>query len=233
MSRYISSYVAEFIGTGLLVLLGCGSAVLAGSHIGFIGVSFAFGFTLMALAYIIGPVSGCHINPGVTIGLALAGKFDKARVIPYIFVQILGAILGAYVLQSIAVGMPGFDITKGFALNGFGELSPSHASMISVAITEVVLTGVLIFAVLGTTEKGFPMGFGPLLVGVTLVVLLLVAIPLSNASLNFARSFGPAVVSMNAAALQQLPYFFVFNGVGAVLGVILHKVIRCDSCVSK
>ncbi|MBX9977553.1 MAG: aquaporin [Alphaproteobacteria bacterium] len=227
MTKSFSSYIAEFLGTLFLVFLGCGAAVLAGSHIGFIGVSFAFGLTLLVLAYMIGPVSGCHVNPGVTIGLTLCGKFEKSHVVPYIISQLLGATVGAFILLFIAKGLPGFDLAKGFALNGFGDLSPSHYSMMVVGIIEVILSALLVFAVLSTTTKGFPAGFGPILVGTTLLIGHLVSIPVSNASINFARTFGPALVSGSEVAIHQLPYFLLFNAVGAVLGAIMHKLVRC------
>lgn len=226
MQKPLHAYLSEFFGTLLLVLIGCGAAVISGAQIGILGVSLAFGIALMGLVYIFGPASGCHVNPAVTIGLFLSGKFDREHVLPYIAFQMLGAAAGAYILSHIAMGKTGFVLDQHFALNGFDHLSPAGYSMMGVGIAETVLTAVLILAVLATTTKGVPSGFGAILVGLVLAVLHLVAIPISNASLNVARSFGPALIAMDKIALHQLLYFAGFHILGAVLAVTIHKMVN-------
>lgn len=221
---------AEMIGTAWLALGGCGSAVLAaafpGVGIGLLGVSFAFGLTVLTMAYSIGSVSGCHLNPAVTIGLAAAGKHPKNEVLPYIVAQIIGGIVGAAILYIIASGKAGFDAsTSGFAANGFGEHSPGGYSMISGLITEVVATAFFLFIILSTTDKKAPVGFAPIAIGLALTLIHLVTIPVTNTSVNPARSIGPALF-VGGWALEQVWLFIVGPIVGAVIGALTYKSIH-------
>lgn len=222
MSKSIQAYVAELLGTMFLVLIGCGSIVLTGGTIGMLGIALTFGLTLLVLAYIFGPISGCHLNPAVTLGLTISGKFDITHTIQYIIAQLIGAFLGAYILHHIAMGVAGFDMAQGFATNQFPH---EGAKFMTVAITEMLLIGVLVLAVLSTTDKGFPAGFGPITVGMTLLVIHIIAIPASGASLNFARSFGPALIA-KGQAIDCLAYLAAFNVGGAIVGFILHKLVH-------
>ncbi|RZI46687.1 aquaporin [Candidatus Finniella inopinata] len=219
-------YFAEFIGTLLLVVMGVGAAVLAGSSIGFLGVSLAFGLTLMLLAYTIGPVSGCHINPAVTLALCFAGKFQARHVIPYIIMQVAGALVGAAIVYVIASGKAGFDVHAGFASNGFGAHSPMGYTCMAAAIIEVVTTAVLVFAVLCTTRNNFPAGFGGLLVGITLVAIHLVSIPVTNTSANFARSFATAVFA-GRIFLDQLWLFGAAHIIASIAAVTVFRILYC------
>ncbi|CAO5674771.1 MAG: Aquaporin Z 2 [Holosporales bacterium] len=221
-----SRYLAEAFGTFLLVFLGCGSAILAGTQIGFLGVSVCFGITLLFLIYSIGHVSGCHLNPAVTFCLTLAGKFEKKDVFPYIMSQLLGATLAGYCLFCIASGHAGFSLSHGFALNGYGEHSPQGYSLASAFLMEVIATTILLYVILTTTCSKSPSGFAGLFVGMTLMALHLVAIPVTNASLNFARTFGVAVVHGDWA-LTQMWFFLVTNCIAAVLAVVLFKSTHC------
>ncbi len=221
---------AEMIGTAWLVLGGCGSAVLAaafpGVGIGLLGVSFAFGLTVLTMAYSIGSVSGCHLNPAVTIGLAAAGKHPKNEVVPYIIAQIIGGIVGAAILYVIASGKAGFDASaSGFAANGFGEHSPGGYSMISGLITEVVATAFFLFIILSSTDKKAPAGFAPIAIGLALTLIHLVTIPVTNTSVNPARSIGPAIF-VGGWALEQVWLFIVGPIVGAVIGALTYKSIH-------
>ena len=220
----LSRYLAELIGTLILVLMGCGSAVLAGSAIGFVGVSLTFGLTLLLLAYAIGPISGCHVNPAVTLCLFFDKKIEACEVPGYIISQLIGGVIGAWILYLIASGMPGFDISKGFALNGFGEHSPHHFSMISCLITEIAMTSLLLFVVLATTKPYFSGGFGGITVGLTLAAIHLVSIPVTNTSVNLARSFGPALFH-GGWALQQLWLFAIAQFIAVIVALGLHKII--------
>lgn len=221
---------AEMIGTAWLVLGGCGSAVLAaafpGVGIGLLGVSLAFGLTVLTMAYSIGSVSGCHLNPAVTIGLAAAGKHPKNEVLPYIIAQIIGGIVGAAILYVIASGKTGFDASaSGFAANGFGEHSPGGYSMISGLITEVVATAFFLFIILSSTDKKAPAGFAPIAIGLALTLIHLVTIPVTNTSVNPARSIGPAIF-VGGWAIEQVWLFIVGPIVGAVIGALTYKVIH-------
>lgn len=220
MNKCLNVYFAEFLGTMILILMGCGSAVLAGSAIGTLGIALTFGLTLMMLAYIFGPVSGCHLNPAVTLGFAALGKMEKGHVIPYIIAQLLGAVVGAYVLYEIAKGVHGFDLAHGFATN---KVAHEGHGLISGAIVEIFFTSLLVIASLTTTTKSIPSGFGPILLGVSVFVFNVVAIPVTNASINFARTLGPAVV-VGGEALHQLMYFGIFGVVAAILGAVIFKV---------
>ena len=227
MNLSMKKYLAEFIGTFVLVFGGCGSAVLAGDKIGFMGVSFAFGLSLLAMAYAIGPISGCHINPAVTVGLLLAKKFDAKDAAGYIIGQILGGIVAAAVLLTVAKGMPlGYDPAVGhFAANGYGEHSPGGYSLAAAFTTEVVLTFFLVFTVLGSTDIKAPVGFAGIPIGLVLVLIHLVGIPVTNTSVNPARSIGPAIFA-GAWALSQLWLFIVAPVLGAVAAAGAYGVIR-------
>ena len=218
--------LAEMIGTSWLVLGGCGAAVLAAGipdiGIGLHGVSLAFGLTVLTMAYSIGAVSGCHLNPAVTIGLAAAGKHPKSEVFPYIAAQLVGGILGAGILYLIASGNANFSTDGGFASNGYGEHSPMGYSMMSGFVTEFVATAFFLFIILSSTDKKAPAGFAPIAIGLALTLIHLVTIPVTNTSVNPARSLGPAVF-VGGWALQQLWLFFVAPIAGAVVGALVYK----------
>ena len=223
---------AEMIGTAWLVLGGCGSAVIAAGFpnvgIGLLGVSFAFGLTVLTMAYSIGAVSGCHLNPAVTIGLAAAGKHPKSEVLPYIVAQLIGGVIGAGLLYVIASGKPGFDlVASGFAANGYGEHSPGGYSMLSGFVTELVATAFFLFIILSATDKKAPAGFAPIAIGLGLTLIHLITIPVTNTSVNPARSLGPALF-VGGWALQQVWLFFVAPILGAVLGAIAYSATVKD-----
>ena len=222
----MKKYIAELIGTFVLVFGGCGAAVLAGDHIGYLGVSFAFGLTLLTMAYTIGPISGCHINPAVTIGLFLSKKVSAKDVPGYIIGQIVGGFLAAAVLLVIVKGLPGgYDpALKGFAANGYGEHSPGNFSVTAAFVVEVVLTFFLVFTVLGSTDLKAPAGFAGIPIGLVLVLIHLVGIPVTNTSVNPARSISQAVF-VGGWALGQLWLFILAPIVGAVLASIVFRVI--------
>ncbi|MFV8749812.1 aquaporin Z [Nannocystaceae bacterium ST9] len=216
---------AEFIGTFWLVFAGCGAAVLAGSQIGWLGVSLAFGLSVLTMAYAIGHVSGCHLNPAVSIGLAIAHRFEPRDLAPYIAAQVLGALAGAAVLYLIASGKAGFDLAgSGFAANGFAEHSPGRYSMNAALIAEVVLTFVFLFIILGATDSRAPAGLAPIAIGLGLTLIHLVGIPITNLSVNPARSTGPAVF-VGGWALEQLWLFWAAPIVGAVLAGIAYPMV--------
>lgn len=218
---------AEFIGTLWLTLGGCGAAVLAAAFpevgIGLLGVSFAFGLTVLTMAYAIGHVSGCHLNPAVTLGLVAGGRFPGSQAIPYIFVQVLGAIAGAGILYAIASGKPGFEV-GGFAANGFGDHSPGKYGMNAALITEVVMTFFFIVIIMGATHGRAPAGFAPIAIGLGLTLIHLISIPVTNTSVNPARSTGPALV-VGGWALQQLWLFWVAPIIGAVIAGIAARTL--------
>lgn len=220
-------YLAEFFGTFVLVFGGCGAAVLAGDKIGFAGVAFAFGLSLLAMVYTIGPISGCHINPAVTVGLLLSGKFEAKYVPGYIIAQIIGAIVAAAVLLIIAEGRTvGYDPTiAGFAANGFGEHSPGGYGLLAAFVTEIVLTFLLVFTVLGATDAKAPVGFAGLAIGLVLTLIHLVGIPVTNTSVNPARSIGPALF-VGGWALSQLWLFIVAPLIGAAVAAVAYQIIR-------
>jgi aquaporin Z len=217
---------AEFIGTAWLVLGGCGSAVLAAAFpqlgIGFAGVSLAFGLTVLTMAYAIGHVSGCHLNPAVTVGLAAGGRFPTRDIGPYIVAQVVGAVVAAAVLYIIASGAPGFDLAKGFAANGYGDHSPGKYSLFSGLVAEVVLTMMFLFIIMGSTHGKAPVGFAPIAIGLGLTLIHLVGIPVTNTSVNPARSTGPALF-VGGWALAQLWLFWVAPLIGGVLGGVLYR----------
>ena len=220
-------YIAEGVGTFVLVFGGCGSAVLAGSKIGFLGVSLAFGLSLLAMAYAIGPISGCHVNPAVTVGLLLSKKMDAKYAVGYFIFQIIGAIVAAGVLLLIAKGLPaGYDpAVGGFAANGYGEHSPTGYSLGAAFLVEVVLTAFLVLTVLGATDVSAPVGFAGIPIGLVLVLIHLVGIPVTNTSVNPARSIGPALF-VGGWAIGQLWLFIIAPLIGAVLAAVVYMMIR-------
>ena len=225
----MNRYEAEFFGTFWLVLGGCGSAVLAaaispGVGIGLLGVSLAFGLTVLTMAYAIGHISGCHLNPAVTIGLWTSGRFPAKEIVPYIIAQVLGAIAAGGVLYLIASGKPGFELAKGFAANGFGAYSPGKYTMVAALVTEVVMTMMFLLVILGATDKRAPQGFAPIAIGLCLTLIHLISIPVTNTSVNPARSTGVAVF-VGDWAILQLWLFWVAPIVGAVIGAIVYRVI--------
>lgn len=217
---------AEFFGTFWLVLGGCGSAVLAatfpGVGVGFAGVSLAFGLTVLTMAYAVGGISGGHFNPAVTVGLATAGRFSWSEVPKYIVAQVLGGFVGALVLYLIASGKADFSTAGGFASNGYGEHSPGGYSMLAALIAEVVMTAFFLIIILGATGKGVPAGFAPVAIGLALTLIHLISIPVTNTSVNPARSTAVAVF-VGGWALQQLWLFWVAPIVGGILGALVHK----------
>ncbi|SAL66864.1 aquaporin Z [Caballeronia choica] len=220
---------AEMFGTFWLVLGGCGSAVLAAAFphvgIGLAGVSLAFGLTVLTMAYAIGHISGCHLNPAVSIGLTVAGRFPARDLVPYIVAQVIGATLGACVLSVIAGGAPGFDlVASGFATNGFGEHSPGHYSLIAALVCEVVMTFFFLFVILGATDSRAPAGFAPIAIGLCLTLIHLISIPVTNTSVNPARSFGPALF-VGGAALEQLWLFWVAPIIGAMIAGVVYPLL--------
>jgi aquaporin Z len=219
-------YVAEAIGTFWLTFAGCGAAVVAatfpGVGIGLHGVAVAFGLSVVTMAYAIGHVSGCHLNPAVTVGLAFGGRFPARSIPPYVAAQVLGAVVAAVVLRVIAGASPGFDETAGFAANGYGGHSPGHYGLAAVLLTEVVMTAVFLFVIMGATHGKAPAGFAPLAIGFALTLIHLVSIPISNTSVNPARSTGPALV-VGGWAMQQLWLFWLAPLVGGALGGVLYR----------
>ena len=217
---------AEFIGTFWLVLGGCGSAVLAAAFpevgIGLAGVSLAFGLTVLTMAYAIGHISGCHLNPAVTVGLWAGGRHPLGEVLPYIVAQVLGGIAGAFVLYMIASGAPGFDLSGGLASNGYGAHSPGSYSMASGFLTEVVMTLMFLVIILGATDRRAPAGFAPIAIGLGLTLIHLISIPVTNTSVNPARSTGPAVF-VGDWALGQLWLFWVAPILGALVAGYLYR----------
>ena len=224
----MNKLTAEFFGTFWLVFGGCGSAVLAatfpGVGIGLLGVSLAFGLTVLTMAYAVGHVSGGHFNPAVTLGLVSAGRFKATDAVGYILVQVAGAIAAAFVLKCIAEGKPGFDlVASGFAANGFGAHSPGGYAMGAALISEFVMTFFFLFVILGATGKRAPAGFGPIAIGLSLTLIHLVSIPVTNTSVNPARSTGPALF-VGGWALSQLWLFWVAPIAGAVVAGIVHRL---------
>ena len=227
----MKKYVAESFGTFWLVLGGCGSAVLAAAFpevgIGLLGVSLAFGLTVLTMAFAIGHISGCHLNPAVSIGLWAGGRFPAKELLPYIAAQVLGGILAGGVLLAIASGKPGFDVSAGFASTGFGDHSPAGYSMHAALISEVVMTAFFLIVIMGATDKRAPAGFAPIAIGLCLTLIHLISIPVTNTSVNPARSTGVAVF-VGDWALAQLWLFWVAPIVGAVLGATIYKFIGSE-----
>jgi aquaporin Z len=221
-------YGAEFFGTFWLVLGGCGSAVLAAAFpevgIGLLGVSLAFGLTVLTMAFAIGHISGCHLNPAVSIGLWAGGRFPAGQLVPYIVAQVLGAIAAGGVLYVIASGQAGFDVSAGFASNGYGEHSPGGYSMLSALVCEVVMTAMFLIVILGATDKRAPKGFAPIAIGLCLTLIHLISIPVTNTSVNPARSTGVALFA-GGWAISQLWLFWIAPIVGAGLGAAVYRFI--------
>jgi aquaporin Z len=224
----IRKLAAEAVGTFWLTFAGCGSALIAAGFpevgIGFLGVSLAFGLTVMTMAYAIGHVSGCHLNPAVTIGLAVGGRFPTAQILPYVVAQLVGAVVGAALLYLIVSGAPGFDLAGGFASNGYGEHSPGQYSLMSALITELVLTMMFLFIIMGATHGKAPVGFAPIAIGLGLTLIHLMSIPVTNTSVNPARSTATALFA-GGWALQQLWLFWLAPIVGGALGGIVYRWI--------
>jgi aquaporin Z len=221
--------LAEFFGTFWLVLGGCGSAVLAaafpGVGIGLLGVSLAFGLTVLTMAYAIGHISGCHLNPAVTVGLWVSGRIQAKEVLPYIVSQVFGAVAGAGILYFIASGQPGFDISNGFAANGYNEHSIGGYSLVSGFVTEVVMTFFFLFVILGVTDERAPKGYAGIAIGLALTLIHLISIPVTQTSVNPARSTGPAVF-VGGWALSQLWMFWVAPIGGAILAGFVYKFFQ-------
>jgi aquaporin Z len=219
---------AEFVGTLWLVLGGCGSAVLAAAFpslgIGFAGVALAFGLTVLTMAYALGHVSGAHFNPAVTVGLWAGGRFPTREIVPYVLAQVLGAVAAAGILYLIATGQAGFDMSGGFAANGYGDHSPGHYSLLACAVSEVVMTFGFLIVILGSTHGAAPKGFAPLAIGFCLTLIHLISIPVTNTSVNPARSLGPALFE-GGWALQQLWLFWTAPFVGAVIAGFAYRRI--------
>jgi aquaporin Z len=219
-------YAAEAIGTFWLTFAGCGSAVLAAGipeiGIGLLGVSLAFGLTVVTMAYAIGHVSGCHLNPAVTLGLAVGGRFPSGEILPYVGSQVLGGAVAAATLYTIASGSEGFSLAGGFAANGYGEHSPGHYGLVPCLVAEIVLTMMFLFVIMGSTHGKAPAGFAPLAIGLCLTLVHLVGIPVTNLSVNPARSTGPALF-VGGWAIAQLWLFWVAPLVGGALGGVVYR----------
>jgi aquaporin Z len=223
--------LAEFVGTFWLVLGGCGSAVLAAAFpdvgIGLLGVSLAFGLTVLTMAFAIGHISGCHLNPAVSVGLWIGGRFSARELPGYVAAQVAGAIVAGGVLFLIASGKPGFDVAAGFASNGFGEHSPGGYGFTAALVTEVVMTAVFLFVILGATDKRAPQGFAPVAIGLCLTLIHLISIPVTNTSVNPARSTGVAVF-VGDWAVGQLWLFWVAPIAGACIGALVYRFIGSE-----
>jgi len=224
----MNKYAAEFLGTFWLVLGGCGSAVLAAAFpdvgIGLLGVSLAFGLTVLTMAFAIGHISGCHLNPAVSIGLWAGGRFPAGQIVPYILAQVVGAVVAGGVLYVIASGQAGFDVSAGFASNGYGEHSPGGYSMVAALVTEVVMTMMFLVIILGATDERAPDGLAPIAIGLGLTLIHLISIPVTNTSVNPARSTGVALY-VGDWAVSQLWLFWVAPIVGALLGALVYRFI--------
>ncbi len=220
------AYMAECLGTFVLVFGGCGSAVLAADHIGYAGVAAAFGLSLLAMVYTVGPISGCHLNPAVTLGLVLSGKFDAKRAPGYMAAQVLGGILAGAVLLIVANGTGHFDpVVSGFATNGYGDRSPGGYGLLSCFVIELVMTALLVLVILGATDITAPVGFAGIAIGLALTLIHLVSIPVTNTSVNPARSIGPALFA-GTGALSQLWLFIVAPALGAIAAAALYRLLR-------
>jgi aquaporin Z len=224
----MKKYGAEFFGTFWLVLGGCGSAVLAAAFpdvgIGLLGVSLAFGLTVLTMAFAIGHISGCHLNPAVSFGLWAGGRFPARELLPYIVAQVFGAIVAGGVLYLIASGKPGFDLAAGFASNGYGAHSPGGYSLLAALVTEIVMTMMFLLIILGATDKRAPQGFAPIAIGLGLTLIHLISIPVTNTSVNPARSTGVAVF-VGDWAIGQLWLFWLAPIVGGLLGAFIYRLI--------
>ncbi|MEE4165434.1 MAG: aquaporin Z [Desulfocapsaceae bacterium] len=227
----MQKYGAEFFGTFWLVLGGCGSAVLAAGYpevgIGWLGVSLAFGLTVLTMAFAIGHISGCHLNPAVTIGLWYGGRIEARHILPYIIAQVLGGLAAGAVLYVIAGGQPGFDPGSGFAANGYGEHSPGGYSLLAASVTEVVMTMMFLIVILGATDKRAPVALAPIAIGLCLTLIHLISIPVTNTSVNPARSTGVALFA-GGWAIQQLWLFWIAPIAGSILGAIVYRFIGSE-----
>lgn len=227
----MKKYIAEFIGTFWLVLGGCGSAVLAAAFpdvgIGLLGVSLAFGLTVLTMAFAIGHISGCHLNPAVSLGLWAGGRFPARDLLPYIVAQVVGAIAAGGVLYVIASGQAGFTLANGFAANGFGEHSPGGYTLTAALVTEIVMTLMFLFVIMGATDKRAPQNLAPVAIGLCLTLIHLISIPVTNTSVNPARSTGVAVF-VGDWALAQLWLFWVAPIVGGVLGAVIYRFVATE-----
>jgi len=225
----MKAYLAETIGTFWLVLGGCGSAVLAAAFpehgIGFMGVALAFGLTVLTMVYAIGPISGCHLNPAISVGLWAGGRFPAAQVLPYIASQVIGGIIAGGVLYLIASGKAGFEVSAGFASNGYGEHSPGGYSMMAALITEIVMTAMFLFIIMGATNKNAHPMMAGLAIGLTLTLIHLISIPVTNTSVNPARSTGVAVY-VGGWAVAQLWLFWIAPIIGGVIGALMYKAVN-------
>jgi len=224
----MKKYGAEFFGTFWLVLGGCGSAVLAAAFpnvgIGLLGVSLAFGLTVLTMAYAIGHISGCHLNPAVSIGLWAGGRFSAKDLLPYIVAQVLGGIVAGGVLYVIASGQAGFDASAGFASNGYGAHSPGGYTLLAALVCEIVMTMMFLLIILGSTDKRAPQGFAPIAIGLGLTLIHLISIPVTNTSVNPARSTGVALYA-GGLAISQLWLFWIAPIIGAILGAAVYRFI--------
>jgi len=228
----VKKLVAEFIGTFWLVLGGCGSAVLAAAFphvgIGLLGVALAFGLTVLTMAFAIGHISGCHLNPAVTCGLVAGGRFPAKELVPYVIAQVLGSILAAFILLIIACGAAGFDVSAGFASNGYGEHSPGGYSLPAALVCEITMTFMFLMIIMGSTDERAPRGFAPIAIGLGLTIIHLVSIPVTNTSVNPARSTGVALFA-GGWAIQQLWLFWVAPIIGGILGGLVYRFLGSDS----
>lgn len=228
----VSRLAAEFLGTFWLVFGGCGAAVIAAGFpdvgIGFTGVAFAFGLTVVTMAYAVGHVSGAHFNPAVTVGLWAGGRFAIADVLPYVLVQVAGGVAAATVLYLIATGAPGFDVSAGFASNGYGAHSPGGYGLQAALVTEILLTFFFVFVIMGVTDGRAPKGFAPLAIGLALTLIHLISIPVTNTSVNPARSTGPALF-VGGWALAQLWLFWLAPLAGGILGAIAYRMVAGEA----
>ena len=224
----MKKYGAEFFGTFWLVLGGCGSAVLAAAFpnlgIGFAGVALAFGLTVLTMAYAIGHISGCHLNPAVSVGLWAGGRFPAKDLVGYIIAQVLGGIVAGSILYLIASGRTGFDVSAGFAANGYGDHSPGGYSLFAALLTEIVMTMMFLLIILGATDKRAPQGFAPIAIGLGLTLIHLISIPVTNTSVNPARSTGVALF-IGGWAISQLWLFWLAPIIGALLGAVIYRII--------
>lgn len=217
----MKKYLAEAIGTFSLVLIGCGSAVIAGAHVGYLGIAFAFGVTVLVMAYAIGPISGCHVNPAVTFGMLLAKKMTFQEAVSYMIAQVIGAIVGAWVLLQIASGLPGYDVlVNGLGQNGFGVASPGGYGQTAALWAEIVFTALFIFVILAVTHKNAHTKFAGIAIGMMLFLIHVVVIPVTGTSVNPARSIGPALFAGDLA-MSQLWLFIVAPLIGAALGALV------------
>ncbi len=227
----MKAYSAEFIGTFWLVLGGCGSAVLAAAFpelgIGLHGVALAFGLTVLTMAFAIGHISGCHLNPAVSVGLWAGGRFPASQLLPYVVAQVLGGVAAGAVLYFIASGAPGFDVSNGFAANGFGDHSPGGYSLSAALVSEVVMTAFFVLVIMGSTDRRAPQGLAPIAIGLALTLIHLISIPVTNTSVNPARSTGVAVF-VGDWAVAQLWLFWLAPIVGGALGAVIYNVIGKD-----